>query len=212
MEDSRFEMIVSDHTILGPVTAGMNVLDVGSRNYGFSCPMAELGCKVVAIEPDDDVSFPAKPGIHRIFGALVARGHPFCQDLFKWSSGEGNFLEYSCIAQPPKSATRQRTCCYSIQEIMKMAAVDYWDIVKLDCEGTEYAILLDWPGPIAGQITVEFHDFTGANPEGEETYNEIFAHLGRWYDVVQHKASVRFAANVNNYWDSLFVLREKAIT
>jgi len=199
-------IIVSDHTILGPVTEGMNVLDVGSRKYGFSNPMAAMGCNVVAVEPDDDVSFPVKPGIHRIFGALVARGHPFCQDLFKWSSGDGNFLEYSCRAKPPKSAIRQRTCCYSIQEIMKMAGVDLWDIVKLDCEGAEYAILLDWPGPIARQITVEFHDFTGARPT-KDVYERIFAHIGKWYEIVQHEESTRFPANVTNYWDSLFVLK-----
>jgi len=209
-EDENNLIIVADHTVLGPVTEGMNVLDVGSRKYGFSKPMAGMGCNVVAVEPDDDVSFSVNPNIHRIFGAMVAKQYIGCDDLFKWSSGEGNFLDCTG-AVPPTSAIRQMTCCYSIQQIMKMAKVDYWDIVKLDCEGSEYEILLDWPGPVAGQITVEFHDFNGANPGKEETYSKIFAHIGQWYDVIQHEATVRFAAKVKNYWDSLFVLREKVV-
>lgn len=200
-------IVVSDHTIIKPDRSGMLVLDVGSRNYGFALPMAEMGCHVVAVEPDDSVPGPEHSRIHLSRIALVASKNIGFQDLVKWGSGEGNHLD--CVkGHVPDGATRQMVRCYSILQIMEMTEIDFWDIVKLDCEGSEYEILADWPGPIAGQITVEFHDFTGANPDGEKTYDRIFSHLGQWYDVVQHEKTTRFVAKVDNYWDTLLVLKD----
>ena len=97
---------------------------------------------------------------------------------------------------------------------MKAFDINFWDIVKLDCEGAEYEILLDWPGVISRQITVEFHEHTGANSGGEATYKKIIEHLSQWYDVIQHVKGPmyqngRLMCKAINYWDSLFVLKNK---
>ena len=197
-------IIISGHTIIESDRPFRKVLDVGSRDYGFALPMAKMGCVVFAVEPDYSVSEPEHERIHLVRGALVASKNVGIQELIKWDSGEGNHLD--CVkGHHPDGSTMQKTICFSIQQI---TVGKIWDIVKLDCEGSEYEILLDWPGPIAGQITVEFHDFTGANPEGEKTYDRIFSHLGQWYDVVQHEKTTRFAAKVENYWDTLLVLKD----
>ena len=66
----------------------------------------------------------------------------------------------------------------SILEIGSKFGASHWDVVKLDCEGAEYDVLLDWPGPIAEQITVEFHEHTGANVKGPDVYREILEQVG----------------------------------
>ncbi len=108
----------------------------------------------------------------------------------------------------PRVREEQQIIGLSVLEIGKLFDVDVWDVVKLDCEGAEYGVLLDWPGPIANQITVEFHEHTGANEKGIEMYQRILRHLKQWYRVIQHETSQEHGIKTPNYWDSLFVLKE----
>ena len=207
IEEIVEKIVVCDHTMLPFNFSKGAVLDIGSRRYGFSNGMAKLGCSVWAVEPDSDVPLPSNKNIILIRGAAVPPNEDGVeQELIKWSYGDGNHLA-SVHGSVPASSTRQKTKCYSVHELSKMAGRIWWDVVKLDCEGSEYDILLNWPGPIASQITVEFHDFTGANPEGEKTYKKIFEHLGQWYKVIQHERYCMPRQTTLNYWDSLFVLK-----
>ena len=198
---------IGEHSLAWLPPAGADILDVGCRVFAFANRMAELGCNIYAIEPDTLVKEPKKKNIHLIRTALVSSANAGkTVNLVKWSYGEGNYLEKP-YRHKPKSHTLQKTGCSSILQINDMTGVKMWDIVKMDCEGSEYEILLDWPGPIAKQITVEFHDFNGSNPGGQKTYDKMFKHLGQWYEVVRHKWEARPGQKIQNYWDSLFVLK-----
>ncbi len=59
---------------------------------------------------------------------------------------------------------------------------------------------------MARQISVEFHEHVAPRPQA--LYDAIFAHLGQWYEVVQHEKSARHCC-APNYWDTLFVLKEQ---
>lgn len=66
------------------------------------------------------------------------------------------------------------------------------------------AASVNWPGPIARQISVSFHEH--AHPIGEARIKQIVAHLSKWYDPIRHIKDARYCAG-ENYWDSVFVLR-----
>lgn len=93
---------------------------------------------------------------------------------------------------------------------MREHEVDFWEVVKLDCEGAEYEILEEWPGPVARQITVEFHDRLGRNPEAEPEryYARLMERIGHWYDVILHRQTRPPWGGLPTYWDSLFVLKQ----
>ena len=96
--------------------------------------------------------------------------------------------------------------CLSIDEVMAATSVDQWDLVKLNIEGAECAVLQSWPGPIAKQIVVSWHEHTPQKVGGQAIANAM-QHLSQWYRVVRHEWDERFCAGYN-FWDSVMVLRD----
>lgn len=184
------------------------VLDVGSRGMMFAQEVSRRGPSVVAMDPDPSSweGIPAHPRIHPVAAALVAIGAPKYLSLARWDNGQANHLITPSTPKPER-AEQIAVVGFDIREVMERYSVKQWACVKLNCEGAEYDILRTWPGPIARHMSVSFHDHTGANPRGEETYKEIFAHLGQWYEVFGHKWETRYCAGYS-YWDTVFCLRE----
>jgi hypothetical protein len=81
------------------------------------------------------------------------------------------------------------------------------DILKLDCEGSEYHILSD-PNfqPIPKQISVEFHMHAHRQLH-DQYYDKCIENLLKWYEPVQHELTQAHGAGFN-YWGSLFVRRD----
>lgn len=93
---------------------------------------------------------------------------------------------------------------YTIDSFKETLGVDHWDVIKLDCEGSEYDILRDMESPPATQITVEFHQHTTAR-RTETFMNALIERLERWYRVRRHRLYGKPGSL--NYWDSLFTLK-----
>jgi hypothetical protein len=80
-----------------------------------------------------------------------------------------------------------------------------WDLIKLNIEGSEYDVLDTWPGPIARQIVVSFHEHT-PRARGRAECDRLIAKISQWYDVQNVVWEKRYGCS-ENYWDLLFTLK-----
>ena len=202
--------VLSEHTIdVSLLTPGGMVLDVGCRDFSFSRRMAARGCKVVAMDADSTVEDPKIEGVQFLCAALSDK--PGRRNFLMHKDPQARRLLRS--GELARDAETVSVNVFTLDEIKwrvpgsDKALSITWDVVKLDVEGAEYSILRAWPGPIARQISVEFHEHCyGKQPDS--SYEEIIARLaGFGYEVVQHERDARHCAGMN-YWDSLFVLKE----
>lgn len=212
--------VIDEHTIDIDLLGGGYVLDIGCGNCEFAKELINQGCKVIGVDPDKRIVPLVDPSFVFIRKAVVAKGVAAELDYVSWVGiGSMNFVMTNDIWRAPKhwsidyvQRRSQKSKMYkveteTIESIQKRFSIDCFDAVKLDIEGGEYDILLDWPGPIAKQISVEFHDMlTGANPGGLATHERILSHLSQWYDFVKSDVTTR-NFYVPNMWDALYVLK-----
>lgn len=202
---------LASHTVdLDLLPEEPTVLDVGCRWFDFTKAVAELrpASKVFALDPAEDVtdgllSFKCRDLIYREI-ALVGSGNA-TQMLAHFSTGEGDFLTKQRHWDGwDKQPEIYEVDCMTIGELMLAEAVQHWDLVKLDCEGSEFDILEHWPGPIATQISVEFHDWDKPMYRSETYYDTLRKKLP-WYKFAQHEFSKQGTGV--GHWDSLLVLK-----
>ncbi len=185
------------------------VLDVGCRGFDFTREILRVrpAARVIAMDPDPEMPGEPPDGVTFLPLALVGDGRTTSRYAM-FSTGEGNFL-FSARAHFPF----ERECqvpCVNITAVMRQAMIPFWDLVKLDCEESEFGILEAWPGPIAGQLSVEFHDWTGPCKEKatKEYYRRLFAGPLRDYDVLSHELSTVGPGPAWGHWDSVFRLKQ----
>jgi FkbM family methyltransferase len=197
----QLKAIADEHTIDLDLLSGGWVLDVGARGFEFAQEIVSLGCKVLSLDCSRTVQ---DPHIEGITFRNLALSHWDCVGSFQdWGNGTGSHLAGD---RPPISgASLYQVNCTSIQTLMMVFQIKQFDAVKLDCEGAEYSILENWPGPVARQISCAFHDFI--NPDASpERHKGVLLRLGNWYKTIQHEASVLHGHAPACHWDSLFVL------
>lgn len=186
--------VIHEHSVDISLLSGGVCIDVGCLGFEFSVAMRDLGCDVWAYDIQD---LAPPEGMYFLNAAISNR-----DEILKFSltedrqgchiseSGEGRVISYD-INRIYRNATRHNCI----------------DILKLDCEGSEYLILSD-PNfqPMPKQITVEFH--MHAFPElHAKYYDKCMENLLKHYVPVQHELTDRHCAGMN-YWDSLFILKD----
>lgn len=191
---------LSGHTVdLDLLPEFCTVLDVGCRGFDFTeCILSHRPlARIVALDPDPTIKLSSSQ-VEFFCVALVGDERPLAR-YASYSTGKGNMLT---DLEAYYDAEMLTVNCISIRRLMKHCRVEHWDLVKLDCEGSEFEVLENWPGPIASQISVEFHD--GADPTNrtDEYFGKLFAKLPD-YRIVQHEKLKQ--GEWIGHWDSLLV-------
>ncbi len=202
---------LSGHTVdLDRLPSHPVVLDVGCRGFDFTADILALrpGARIVAIDPDPIIERPDWLPVRCNFLKLaLVHDKRDTSGYASYSTGEGNMLTDLDKYYDAKMLT---VGCDNIVSVMDSVKVTHWDLVKLDCEGSEFDILANWPGPIADQISVEFHDGHPTKEYGphREQRDRYFADL--WlrslkdYRIIQHEISKQ--GEWYGHWDTLLTL------
>jgi FkbM family methyltransferase len=183
------------------------VLDVGCRWFDFTrgILLHRPKARIIAMDPSSDVEKDADLPAREVMFLKVAlvgedrHATNFAEGIA--GDGGGNFVlnasshgDYRIVQTP----------CTNIKAVMRYFGVTHFDAVKLDCEGSEFGILENWPGPLATQISVEFHDCWKPQIRDGNYYDKLMEKLP-WYRMVQHPVFMQGTGL--GHWDSLLCLK-----
>lgn len=188
--------LVCEHTIdVDLLPKKPLVLDVGCRMFNFCEEILALRpeAAIVAMDPGPDIEPPTDTRILFVNFALIET-----EQEFAYLKMAGCESVYSLTPVPgwAKVPVRSPSCIF--------ARWPYFDLIKFDCEGAEFEILENWPGPVAGQINIEFHDNRkSVDGKGlpQSYFDAVFAGMPD-YKVVQNEPDY-----LGTHADCLLVLK-----
>jgi hypothetical protein len=185
--------VIAEHSVDLDLLTGGVCIDVGCRGFAFSEAMRDFGCEVWAFDLE---KLEAPPGISFYdFGISNICATGFYVDT---KDQQAKYLSsYGCSVM-----------IVSLNEVYKNILTEQSvDILKLDCESSEYFILSD-PNfqPIPRQISVEFH-MHAHRALHDQYYEACMKNLLQHYEPVKHELTEAHGAG-KNYWDSLFLRKD----
>jgi len=191
-------------------------IDVGCRGFSIARQLVPFGVKVHSLDIDGGVATYGDAVVSwaRSFHHLAMLGTAEYDDLgdlklvgvHHSSDPAATCVGKWKIAMPHAPAT---TIGRFLDGVARPPRVD---LLKLDCEGSEYGIIEDIARaekPLARQITVEYHDHCGKMPPGGPMwFDQIAKLLSRNYEIVKHRREIPPWGGQPSYVDCLYIARE----
>lgn len=172
---------IGGHTIDESLLGNGTILDVGCRGFEFADYFDEK--RVVCIDPDPTV-----------FNHPSALKHDCWNVAVSDKSGSRKYYrngEMTCLIEiiRPLDHLIEECASVTMDEVYLQTGTDI-DLLKLDCEGSEYLILNENFKPIPKQISVEFHRHIA--PEiHDANIDKVLRSLLRCYKLVyQHETGM----------------------
>lgn len=163
-----------------------NILDLGCRGFLFTDELRRLGHLVYAVDIE-----PLHPRQNFICAIAGVTGKCSVQ-----KSNDPQATRITAGFDIPS---------YTLKDFSQMVVVPFWDLIKIDIEGSEYEVIMSLTEPPAKQLSIEFHLHTKIY--GEKEMREMEAKLSSLgYEAVSHVMTSQHGMGMN-YWDSLFLLR-----
>ena len=189
---------IGGHTIDETLLKDGVIIDVGARDFSFSKHFK--GKKVYAIDCDDAV---VNDDENIIFMNVAISDKSGETTYYK--NGEATMIR-QFDPDPTFEHIDKKYCneckVITMEDLYKITGENV-DVLKLDCEGAEYAILGETFKPIPKQITVEFHNH--CVPElHKEKYQSIVERLLKDYTMHNAVWEERHGCGFN-FWDTLFI-------
>jgi hypothetical protein len=180
--------VIAEHSVdLSLLPEKANIMDAGCRGFLFTNEIKRLGHQVFPI--DIDLLHPAP----YYYIAAIAGSDGTCSVL---ADKDPQATKITHGFDIPK---------YTIPTFSKMVEVHFWDLIKLDIEGSEYEVIMSLTEPPAKQLSIEFHLHTGiyGDAQVKEMEDKLLS-LG--YFPAKHDKYPAHGLSPN-YWDSLFILQ-----
>lgn len=179
--------VISEHTIdvsLLP-EKGARILDLGCRGLGFRKAFPQH--MVTSVDCDD-----------------LGKEESYMQVAISDYDGRAGVKRYA-DPQATVITLGDEVERMTIQTLSKKLDCKFWDVIKIDIEGSEREVIRSLNEPLAKQLSVEFHLHSGAYDEYQVNLMVMkLQQLG--YQIIQHEKEARHGAG-KNYWDSLFILQ-----
>jgi FkbM family methyltransferase len=207
----QLRKIAGEHTIdVDLLPEAPLVLDVGCRDFLFDREILALRpkAKIIALDPDPLIEKPDDLDIVFLRKALTDKP---TASVWWQGPGEGAYIAVDHGTYDSGFGWHKRPDSVEVPNVtlqqIRGEYGEYFDLIKLDCEGSEFGLLNNWPGPICTQISVEFHDFVNRERWNDDYYHRLFNGPLHMYDVVQHPIIPIGPNRSLGHWDSLLVLR-----
>lgn len=170
------------------------VIDIGAH-YGYFSIFASLNlhekAKVIALEPFKK-NYEKLEGniknckITNILGLNCAVSDNSGTARLNVGKSDNNSLlkNYKLL---PKGATEEEVQVKTLEEVVKEHQIEKIDFLKMDCEGSEYAILRNMSPAIFGKIrtiAMEFHDLKDVAQTGEEIIRIL---MKNGFEIVKYR-------------------------
>ena len=181
---------IAEHTVDTSLLKGGVCIDVGCLGFDFSNAMHDLGCEVWAF---DIQNMNPKHEHIRFERAAISTSSGIASYNEVSDKQAANIISDGSIEVPR----------YSLNSAYEQIGKPI-DILKLDCEGSEYFILSDFNfKPIPQQISVEFHEHCQKDLHNL-LFDKCIENLLKYYNPIKMDRYAAHGAGFN-YWDCLFV-------
>lgn len=181
---------IHEHTVdTSLLPDGANILDIGCRGFLFTNYFNAIGgYNVYPV----DIDYLGPEGY---FQVAICDYNGFCTTI-KTSDSQATRISKGRVGN---------IHCRTLESFMKDVKIKFFDLIKIDVEGSEYEIIMSLDKAPAKQLSIEFHLHTGIYGYYEMTMMEDkLKALG--YYAVQHELTEEHGAG-KNYWDSLWILK-----